>query len=252
MRRPCVNLNQPGRERELGKALAEVHQRRDDAFTIGRRQTLLRVLADLRCVQADPDLTRIGILGPEPHELLQIALPARLLPRDRAVDGDLMSFDVLEDAIVCGRLASLVVFRLKSVDGHDNLQSRKSDPFRRDRPHGAGHDLRIHSHLRESRQDLAEFPITDERFTTHDRNVKRSMLFNEREKAIDELLAFEIADLAQRHIAAEVIVAICVTTGTFERTFAGDLDREGRTITAKDSSPCGDNAFHLPDYNKGN
>jgi hypothetical protein len=77
------------------------------------------------------------------------------------------------------------------------------------------------------------------------------MGLDQRKKSIDEFLTFEIADLAKRHVTAEVIVAIRVTAGTSEGTFAGDLDRQGRTITAKDSSPCGDNAFHLPDYNKG-
>jgi hypothetical protein len=77
------------------------------------------------------------------------------------------------------------------------------------------------------------------------------MRIDERKKPIDEFLTFEVADLAERYFAAEVIVAIRVTAGTSEGTFAGDLDRQGRTITAKDSSPCGDNAFHLPDYNKG-
>jgi hypothetical protein len=77
------------------------------------------------------------------------------------------------------------------------------------------------------------------------------MCLDQREEAIDEFLTFEVADLPKCHLAAEVIIAIRITAGTFEGTFAGDLDRQRRTIAAKDSSPCGDNAFHPPDYNKG-
>jgi hypothetical protein len=70
------------------------------------------------------------------------------------------------------------------------------------------------------------------------------MRLNQREKSVDKLLSFEIADLSERHLAAEVVVAIGVTARASEGTFAGNLDRQGRTITAKDSPPRGDNAFH--------
>ena len=70
------------------------------------------------------------------------------------------------------------------------------------------------------------------------------MRVNQRKKTIDKLLAFEIADLSKSNLATEVVVAVGVTARAFQGTFAGNLDRKGRTITAKDSPPCGDNAFH--------
>src|SRR5262245_15226134 len=236
---------------ELRIFLAEMHQGGDDAFAIGGGQTLVGLLADLRRVEADPNLSRVRILGPEPDELFEIPVAPGLLPRHRAMNGDLVPLDVFENPVVGCRLAALVVLRLKSVDRHNHLQARKPDPFRRNRPHGAGDDLDIQSHLRESRQDLSEFPVADEWFAAYDRDVKRPMRLDQREKAIDKFLAFEVADLTERHIAAEVVIAVGVTTGTPEGAFAGDLDRQGRTIAAKDSSPCRDNAFHPPDYNKG-
>jgi hypothetical protein len=83
-----------------------------------------------------------------------------------------------------------------------------------------------------------------EGLATHDRDVERAMLINQLEEPPDELGSLEIADLSQRNAAAEMFIAVSVATGTSEGTFAGNLDRQGRTITAKDSPPRGDNAFH--------
>src|SRR3954468_7933065 len=71
------------------------------------------------------------------------------------------------------------------------------------------------------------------------------MGINQRKKSIDQFLSLEIAHLPKCDFATEVVVAVSVTAGALEGTFAGNLDREGRTITAKDSPPRGDNAFHL-------
>ena len=62
-------------------------------------------LADLRRVEAEPDLLDLGSRRPELQELLEVARPVHLLPRDRAVHGDAMSRDVLQDAIVGRRRA---------------------------------------------------------------------------------------------------------------------------------------------------
>jgi hypothetical protein len=76
------------------------------------------------------------------------------------------------------------------------------------------------------------------------------MRVNQRKKTVDEFLTLEVADLPKSHLTAEVVVAVSVTAWTLEGTFAGDLNREGRNVTAKDSPPRGDNAFHLPTITK--
>ena len=76
------------------------------------------------------------------------------------------------------------------------------------------------------------------------------MRVNQRKKTIDKFLSLEVADLSKCDVAAEMVIAVGVTAGALEGTFAGNLDRKGRTIAAKDSPPCGDNAFHLSHYNK--
>jgi hypothetical protein len=60
------------------------------------RQAFRGNLSNLRCVEADPDEPRIGIRLPGLEELFEVAIPSYLLPRNRAVDGDLVSFDVFE------------------------------------------------------------------------------------------------------------------------------------------------------------
>ena len=54
------------------------------------------------------------------------------------------------------------------------------------------------------------------------------MPVDERHDAVDEFLAFEIADFAKREIAAEMIVAVGVATGTTQRALAGDFDGKRR------------------------
>jgi hypothetical protein len=73
--------------------------------------------------------------------------------------------------------------------------------------------------LREQRQDGHQLAIPDERFTANDGDVERAMLIGQCHDAVDELLTFEIADLAQCDVAAEMIVAVGVTTGTTQRAF---------------------------------
>jgi hypothetical protein len=50
------------------------------------------------------------------------------------------------------------------------------------------------------------------------------MLVDQRKEAIDELLSLEVADLPQRDLAAEMFVALGVTSRAAERALAGDLD----------------------------
>jgi hypothetical protein len=65
---------------------------------------------------------------------------------------DLVPLDVLEDALVGGRLAALVVLGLQTVDRHDDLEAAQADPFLGNRPHGARDHLRVHAALGELRE----------------------------------------------------------------------------------------------------
>ena len=135
-----------------------------------------------------------------------------------------MPLDVLEDAIVGGRLAPLVVLRLETVDGYHHLQARDRRPLDWDRPDRAGDHLRVDASLGQLGQDLVELSKPDERFTADDRDVNGPVVIDELHEIIDEFLAFVVADLAQRDAAAEVFVAVCVTTWAAQGALAGDFD----------------------------
>ena len=69
-----------------------------------------------------------------------------------------------------------------------------------------------------------------------------------RQDAIDQLLALVVGDLAQRDVAAEVIVAVGVAAGQRSgHSRVISIDREG-SIAAQDLPPRGDDAFHPGSY----
>jgi hypothetical protein len=47
---------------------------------------------------------------------------------------------------------------------------------------------------------------------------------DELHEAVDQLLTFVVADFAESHAAAEVLIAIGIATGTAKRTLASDFD----------------------------
>src|SRR5271157_4244396 len=57
------------------------------------------------------------------------------------------------------------------------------------------------------------------------------------QNAIDQSLASMVVQLAQRFPAAKVTSIIRVTSGAFQRAFAGDLNRKSRGITFEDLAP---------------
>jgi hypothetical protein len=70
--------------------------------------------------------------------------------------------------------------------------------------------------------------------------MKRAVLVNEGEDAIDELLALEIPDLAECQIAPEVVLAVGVAARAMERALPRDLDRHRGCHTRQDAAPGGD------------
>ena len=136
-----VDVDQALGRLELRIAQPQRHQVGDDALAVGGRQPFVRDLADLRRVEADPDLPRLRLRRPEPQELFEIARPVHLLPRDRAVDDDLVPDDVLQDAVVGGRRAPHVVLGLQAVDRDDDRELRDRRPLLRNLADGARDEL---------------------------------------------------------------------------------------------------------------
>ena len=188
---------------------------------------------------------RVLILRPGLHELFEVAGPAHLLTGDGAVNGDVVAGDVLEDAGVGRRLAPFVVLWLEPVDRHDELQPMQALPLDRDRAHGARDDLRIDAALSEHGQQLRQLAIAHERFTADNRQMERLMPIDERDHAVDECLALQIANIAQRDAAAEMLIAIGVTTGAAKRALTRDFDREVRSVPCEDPSPGAYYTVHI-------
>src|SRR5688572_7804374 len=162
-----------------------------------------------------------------------------------------MPDDVLQDAIVGGGLAPLIVLRLQAVYRDVHLHARDRRPFDRNRPDRTGDDLRINAALGEPRQDVVELSKPDQRFAADDRDMDGPMRVDQLQEAIDELLALVVADLAQCDATAEVFVAVCVTTWTAERALAGDFNGERWTVPLQYPSPSSKNAFHGPTISPG-
>src|SRR5437016_11594553 len=97
-------------------------------------------------------------------------------------------------------------------------------PVRGDFAHRARDELRVNvtaGQLRENRSELAK---PDQRFAADDRYVQRPLSIDQGEHAVNQLLAFEVADFAECDVAAEMIVAVGVTARTPQRTFTRDFN----------------------------
>ena len=70
------------------------------------------------------------------------------------------------------------------------------------------------------------------------------MLIDQLEEAIDELLALEVAHLAEGDLAAEMVVAVRVAARAPQRAFPGDLDGQRRSIALEYPTPGGEDSLH--------
>ena len=129
---------------------------------------------------------------------------------------------------------------------NDDLKLWQLRPFPRDRPDCARDQLRVNLPFRQLRQNLVKLAIADERLTADNRHVERTMAIDEGHEARDQLVALVVGEAAQRHATAKVIVAVGVTSGTTQRTFARDLDRDVRAVARKDAAPS------LDDFSSAN
>jgi hypothetical protein len=108
-----------------------------------------------------------------------------------------MALDVLEDSFICGGFPPNVVFRCEPVDGNSERHSPELRPFERNWPDGAGDDLSMDIARLQYGQNLIEFPIAHQWFSTYDGHMERTVFLNHLQYAVDEFLAAKIADLPQ-------------------------------------------------------
>ena len=191
----------------------------------------------LRRVQAHPDHAGVRVVLPEAQELLQVAVAPDLLPRDRAVDGDAVAGDVLENPLVGGRGTPHVVLRRKSVHRHDHLKPAQTAPLRRNRPHRARDELRVDVPCGELRQNRAQLAIAHERLAAHDGDVQRPPVVDQSHEPLHELFAAIVRQATERDAAPQVLVPEGVTAGTAQRALARDLDRQVGPAPGENPAP---------------
>ena len=155
--------------------------------------------------------------------------------------------DVFEDPVVRRRRAPHVVFRLETVDRDHDLELGHVGPRRRDRPNGAGHDLRVHAHGRELRQQDVELPESHERLAADDREVDRPLFAHDAEHAVNQRLTFEVGEVTKHDSATQMGVAVGVAAWTPKGAFTCDFDREVGTIATENLAPRTDNVFGFHD-----
>jgi len=101
---------------------------------------------------------RVG--RPEIDKFREITAALYHRASDGAVDRDVVTLNVAQDARVGGGLAAHVVLRLQAVDRDDKLQVRQRGPGYRHQAERAGHDLNVGTLDQLRPQDL-EFTVSD-------------------------------------------------------------------------------------------
>src|SRR5262249_41900985 len=191
-----------------------------------------------------PDLLGFLSSGPESDEFLQISRLTCLLSCHRAMHGDVVAGDVFEDPWIRRRRAAGIVLGLQTVDRHDDREPIDSAPLRGNLANRTCHELNVYSARRKEREERVQFAVPNKRFAADDRQVKRPVMIDERANALDQLLAFEIRDLAERNLSAKMVVTVRVTSWTPQGTLARNFDGKRRTMPGQNSAPGGNDTFH--------
>ena len=92
--------------------------------------------------------------------------------------------------------------------------------------------------LRQPGEDNAKLTVANKRLAANNRNVQRTMAFDEGHEALDELVALVVREPSEGDVAAEVVVAVRVAARASKRTFLCDLYREIRTVPLQNPPPC--------------
>ena len=166
----------------------------------------------------------MGLVCQYVEELLEVAVPPNLLPCHRAVNGNLVPFDVLEDAFVGRGCAANVVLGLEAIDRHDDLQ-----PVQPLHSRGMGRTALVTSCVCMPRSAirgkiwLSSLYLTSGSPPTIE-TCSGLRAIDQRHESRDQLIALVIGQPSERDVAAEMLIAVGVATRTPQRALLGDLD----------------------------
>ena len=94
------------------------------------------------------------------------------------------------------------MFRLQPVDRDDDVQSGYRRPGFGKRAEGAGDQLNVDTFVQNQRDEGFHFPITDERVSTNDGKMERTVLLDDFKNTVNQFLALAVSQLAERCFTA--------------------------------------------------
>jgi len=197
----------------------------DGVLALSGGEDLRHHLPALRRKDAEPDLLHGVHAAPVLHKLPQVARPFHHLAGDGAVDGDALVGDVVQNSFIGGRSAARIVLGFESVHRNRKREAVVGPPDVRHGPEGAGDELNVNAHRQQLGQHQFHFAIAHQGIAAHQRQVQRTQLTDERHHAPNEIIAFEITELAQIDAIAQMLILKGVATWTAQRAFLRDLDR---------------------------
>lgn len=217
---------------ELGILFSQLRHIGDGLGAFGGRKDFGKVIADLWSEHTEPHFFDFRARCPELQKVAKVAGAFHHLACHRAVDGDFLSSDIFQNAIVGGGSAASVVFRLQAVNGNDDVEARQGGPSGVQGAKSAGDDLHVDSTCEQLRNERFEFAITNQRIAADQRQMQGLEAINNFEDAVDEGLAVTIVQVAQRLSAAQMRSVVSVATRTSQRAFPRDFDGERRTLAS--------------------
>jgi len=171
---------------DFGKRVAEARQFGNDGLPIEGSEALWTVFALLRREEAEPDVFHFGATRPEIGEIAEIARALDLRACDGAMDGDLVTSDVFQNAVVgCGR-APRVMLGLQAVNGDDQMKVGDAAPLERNGANSAGNELDFDIHGGQLGKEGAQFAIANQRLAADDGEMQGFDAANEREDGGDQ------------------------------------------------------------------
>jgi hypothetical protein len=84
--------------------------------------------------------------------------------------------------------------------------------------------------------------MADQRLSTDDREMKRTVSAYETENTVNERVAAQVIQLSKSNAAAQVISAVRIATRSVQRTLPRDFEGQQRTVTAEHPPPRGKHA----------
>src|SRR6516165_8432606 len=138
----------------------------------------------LRSKEAEPDALRLGTQTPEPGKVLQVSRTFHHLTGDRAVNCDLGTGDILQDAVIGCRLAPQIMLGLQTIDRNYDVKPGQCIPVNGNLTKCTGHELHVDSTALQLGQQFFKLAKSHQRITAHQRNVEWAVLINQVENSL--------------------------------------------------------------------